>query len=97
VVVAVAVLLTGVLSLGDETVAVLLIVPGVDGAVTWMLMVGAVVLAAIDARVHVTVVEPEHDQPVPAAETRVEPAGSGSETLTFVAGTVAELLVTLIA
>ena len=56
VVVAVEVLLPGVLSLGDETVAVLVIVPGEPGAVTLMTMLGVVAPEArLAARVHVTV------------------------------------------
>jgi hypothetical protein len=101
--VAVAELLPGVLSLGDDTVAVFEIVPWLEGAVTGIVIVGAVVLGAIDARVHVTVVIPEtvaslQLQSVPEAEpdVYVVPEGSGSETLTDVAVTVDELFVTLI-
>jgi hypothetical protein len=96
VVIADAVLLPGVLSLGELTVAVLVIVPGLEGAVTTMVMLGAVVLGAIEALVQVTVVVPEQLHPVPVAETKVVSAGRGSLTLTEVAVTVEELFVTSI-
>src|SRR5205807_1437286 len=95
VVVAVAELLPAVLSFGELTVAVLEIVCAVEGAVTTIAILEAVVLGAIEARVQVTVDVPEQAQPVPVAETKVVPAGSGSETLTEVAVIVEELLVTL--
>ena len=77
---AVAELFPGVLSFGDVTVAVFEIVPAVLGAVTTIVMAGAVVLGAMEARVQFTVVVPEQAQPVPADETKVVPAGSGSDT-----------------
>ena len=94
VVVAVAVLLPGVLSLGELTVAVLLMVPAVGGAVTTIVMGGAAEFPVIDGRVHVTVAVPEQAQPVPLAETKVVPAGIVSATEIDVAAGV-ELLVTV--
>ena len=92
VVVSVSELLPGVLSFGEDTVAVLDRVWAVAGAVTLIVIVGALVFAAIDARVQVIVVVPEQVQPVPNP-VPVMPPGSGSETLTELAA-VAELLVT---
>src|SRR5205823_10622991 len=91
-VVAVAVLLPGVMSLGDETVAVLMIVavPAPAGAVTLTTMLGVVApTARFAARVHVTVPEAWAQlqlASVPANETNVVPAGRGSVTLTPDAG-----------
>src|SRR5688572_1321714 len=85
VVVAVAVLLPGLISFGEETVAVLVSVPTVLGAVTVMVMFGAL---APDARfpavrLHVTVPDAcVQFQSVPVALTNVTPAGSVSSTLT---------------
>ena len=64
---AVAVLLPGVLSLGDETVALLLIVPTLLGAVTTIVMFGAAPGARLPERLHVTVVVPVQAQFVPVA------------------------------
>jgi hypothetical protein len=84
------------LSFGELTVAVFEIVPAVAGAVTLIVIAGAVVLGAIEARVQVTVPDTFAQlQPVPDAETKLVPAGSGSETLTELAVIVAELFVTL--
>jgi hypothetical protein len=66
----------------------------VPGAVT-VIVIDADAPGASVARVHVTVVVPEQLQPVPVAETRLVPAGSGSETLTEFAVTVDELFVTV--
>src|SRR5438067_6570978 len=93
VVVAVAELLVVMLSLGEETVAVLLIVPVVPGAFTTRSKL-ADAPAARDVRVHVTVDVPEQLHPVPLAETNVVPVGIVSDTETDVAGTVFELFVT---
>ena len=95
VVVAVAELFAALLSLGDETVAVLLIVPAVDGAVTTIVKLALVFFTRV-ARVQVTVVVPEHAHPVPLAETNVVPAGSVSTTLTEVASMVVDGFVTAI-
>ena len=95
VVLAVAELLAALLSLGEVTVAVLLIVPAVDGAVTTIVMGGAAEFPVIDGRVHVTVVVPEQAQPVPLAEPKVVPTGIVSVTEIDVAAGV-ELLVTAI-
>jgi hypothetical protein len=92
VVVAVALLFAGVLSLGEDRVAVLLSVVAVPGALTTIVNV-AVVPAASVARVHVTVGLPEQLQPVPVDEMNVVPAGSGSDTLMELASIV-ELFVT---
>ena len=93
-VVSVSELLPGVLSFGDETVAVLDRVCSVAGAVTLIVITGALEFAAIEAVVQVIVVVPEQVQPVPEAEP-VMPPGSGSETLTEVAATVVELFETV--
>ena len=74
VVVAVSELLPVTLSLGEETVAVFVIVPVVLGAFTTRSKL-ADAPAARDARVHVTVDVPEQLQPVPLAETNVVPLG----------------------
>ena len=81
-------------SLGEDTVAVLDRVWAVAGAVTLIVITGALEFAAIEARVQVIVVVPEHVQPIPEAEP-VMPPGSGSETLTDVAATVVELFETV--
>src|SRR5438105_2603525 len=94
VVVAVSELLPVTLSLGEETVAVFVIVPVVLGAFTTRSKL-ADAPAARDARVHVTVDVPEQLQPVPLAETNVVPLGIVSDTVTDVAGTALELLVTV--
>ena len=93
-VVSVSELLPGVLSLGEDTVAVLDRVWAVAGAVTLIVITGALEFAAIEARVQVIVVVPEQVQPIPEAEP-VMPPGSGSETLTDVAATVVELFETV--
>src|SRR5256885_2236114 len=89
VVVAVAVSFPGVLSLGEDTVALLVIVPvgtaGVVVTVTVIVMFGASVPAAgfPPVRLHVTVPEALLQfQFVPVALTKVTPAGSVSTTLT---------------
>src|SRR5687768_1541068 len=92
VVISVSELFPVMLSLDEETVAVLLIVPGVDGAVTTILKL-SVAPAAIDGIVHVTGDDALHVQPVPPADTKVVPTGMVSDTLTDVAATVAELFV----
>jgi hypothetical protein len=94
VVVAVALLFPVVVSLGDDTVAVLVRVCGVLGAVT-VIVIAAVAPAASVARVHVTVAVPEQLQPVPFAETNVVVGGRVSETLTEFASVTALLFVTL--
>ena len=96
VVLAVALLFAVLVSFGELTVAVFEMVCAVEGAVTTIVIAGAVVLGAMDGRVQVTVVVPAQIQPVPVDETKVVPAGSGSDTLTEVAVIVDELLVTLI-
>jgi hypothetical protein len=83
------------LSLGELTDAVFESVAAVPGALTTMSKL-AEVPAASDGRVHVTVDVPEHVQPLPLAEMKVVAPGIVSVTLSDVAGTVAELLVTLI-
>ena len=95
VVVAVAELLPGVLSFGELTVAVLVIEPAVLGAVTTIVKLALVFFTSV-ARVQVTVVVPEHVQPVPDADTYVVPAGIVSTTLTEVASMVVDGFVTLI-
>src|SRR5439155_1067520 len=98
----VAVLFPGVMSLGDETVAVLLTVavPTPVGAVTLTTMLGVVALTArFAARVQVT--KPEacaqlQLASVPANETKVVPAGRGSVTLTPDAGSGPGMFETLI-
>ena len=95
VVLAVAELFAALLSLGELTVAVLLIVPAVDGAVTTIVMDGAVEFPVIEGRVHVTVVVPEQAQPGPLAEPKIVTAGIVSVTEIDDAAGV-ELLVTLI-
>jgi hypothetical protein len=87
VVVAVAELLPATLSLGEVTVAVLVRVVGVAGAVTTMSKL-AELAAASDGRVQVTGDAALHVQPVPLAETKVVPTGIVSETLTLFAPTV---------
>ena len=80
--------------MGEDTVAVLDRVWAVAGAVTLIVITGALEFAAIEARVQVIVVVPEQVQPIPEAEP-VMPPGSGSETLTEVAATVVELFETV--
>src|SRR3954451_3488956 len=87
VVVAVAELLPTTLSLGDVTVAVFVRVVAAAGAVTTMSKL-AELAAASEGRVHVTGDAALHVQAVPAAETKVVPAGIVSETLTLFAVTV---------
>lgn len=78
------------------TVAVLLIGLVADPVtVATRVMADALVLVARVGIVHVTVVVPVQVHPVPLAETKVVPAGRGSETETEVAATVALLLVTV--
>jgi hypothetical protein len=86
-VLAVAVLFAGVMSFGDETVALLLIevVPVPPGAVTVIVMFGASAPFARlpPVRLHVTVPEALLQvQFVPVALTKVAVAGSVSTTLT---------------
>src|SRR6185369_9261703 len=68
----------------DDTDAALTAEPAEAGASMVTVIAGAAPTAS-EARVHVTVVVPEHDQPVPAADTSVAPAGRTSETETSVA------------
>jgi hypothetical protein len=86
VVVAVAVLLPGVLSFGEETVALFVIVFGgtVVGAVTTIVMLGAAPGARLPpVLLHVTVPDALLQfQFVPVALTNVTPAGSVSTTFT---------------
>ena len=69
------------------TVAVLTRMTVLAGAVTAIVMMGAVTVAASEGRVHVTemLATLVHVQPVPAAETNVTPAGSVSLTDRLVA------------
>jgi hypothetical protein len=92
---AVAVLLAVLLSFADETVALFVIEPSVEGVVTTIEKL-AVVFAAIDALVQVTLVVAVSGQvhPLPLALTKVTPLGRVSVTLTDVAEVVRELLVT---
>ena len=98
VVVAVAVLLPGVSSLGEETVAVFVIDPGVAGAVTTIVMSGAAPGARFPpVRLQVTV--PDElllVQFVPVALTKVTPLGSVSTTLTADAGSGPALLTLIV-
>ena len=83
VVLAVAVSLAGLGSgVADETVALLVSVPAWPGAVTTMVITGAVDPAVSVGRVQVTETLPAllHVQPAPMAETNVTPAGSVSAT-----------------
>jgi hypothetical protein len=84
VVVAVAVLLPGVLSFGEETVALLVIDPGVAGAVTTIVILGAAPGGKFPpVRLQVTVpVTLLQVQFVPVALTNATPLGSVSTTLT---------------
>jgi hypothetical protein len=97
-VVACAVLLVVFASFADETVALFVIKPSVEGAVT-MIEKLAAVFAAIDALVHVTLVVAVGGQvqPAPLALTKVTPLGKVSVTLTVEAAVVRELFVTAIA
>src|SRR5207244_3583435 len=86
---AVAVLLAGVLSFGEDTVALFVIVPGALGAVTVIVIGGASPAGPVPAarfppvRLQVTVPETLlHVQFVPVALTNVVPAGSVSTTFT---------------
>jgi hypothetical protein len=83
-VVAVAVLLPGVLSFGDDTVALLVIEPGVAGASTTIVMSGAAPGARFPpVRLQVTVPATLlQAQFAPVALTNVVPAGSVSTTFT---------------
>src|SRR5439155_22735199 len=98
----VAVLLPGVTSLGDETVALLLIVavPTPVGAVTLTTMLGVVALTArFAARVQVTVPKACTQlqlASVPANETNVVPAGKGSVPLTPEPGSGPGVFATLV-
>src|SRR6185436_4462768 len=88
---AVAVLLPGVLSFGDDTVALLVIVPGgTAGMFTTLAMIvrgGAEPTArGPPVRLQVIVVVPEQAHGDPDVEKRVVPAGSVSTTLTAAAG-----------
>ena len=95
VVVAVAELLPAMLSLGEVTEAVFERVAAVPGALTTMSKLAEAPIAS-DGRVHVTVDVPEQVHPVPLAETKVVATGIVSVTLSDVAATVLELLVTFI-
>lgn len=64
------------------TVAVFVTVVLVAGAVTLMVITGALVEGARDPIVHVTVLVPEQVQPAPVALLKVTPAGSVSTTVT---------------
>jgi hypothetical protein len=64
------------------TVAVFVIVVPLDGAVTSMVMAGAVVVAASAPIVQMTVLVPLQLQPVPETFVSVTPGGSVSVTLT---------------
>ncbi len=83
-VLAVAVLLAGVLSLGEETVALLVMDPPAIGAVTVIVMAGAAPGARFPpVRLHVTVPDAlAQFQFVPVALTNDVPAGRVSTTLT---------------
>src|SRR4051794_11540184 len=98
VVVAVAVLLAGVSSFGDDTVALLLIVPIVEGAVTTIVMFGAAPIGRFPAvRLHVTVPDALLQfQSVPVALTNVVPEGSVSTTFTAEAGSGPALLTPIV-
>src|SRR5687768_2505608 len=87
-VVAAAVLVAGVSSFGEETVAVFVIDPAVAGAVTTIVMSGAGPTGRLPpVRLHVTVPEAfAQFQFVPVALTNVTPAGSVSTTFTAEAG-----------
>ena len=71
-------------SVGEDTVTRFVAVPAAAGAVI-VTVIGGAAPGASDARVHVIVVEPPHDQPLPAAETSPAPEGSASDTETEVA------------
>ena len=97
VVVAVAVLFAGVSSVGDDTVALLVMEPGVSGAVTTIVMFGAEPGGRFPpVRLHVTVVVPVQTQLVPVAETRVVPAGNVSTTFTAEASSGPALLTPIV-
>src|SRR5687767_15295446 len=87
-VVAVAVLLPGVLSLGDDTVALLVMEPAVAGALTTIVISGASPTGRLPAvRWHVTVPDAlTQFQSVPVALTNDVPAGIVSTTFTAEAG-----------
>jgi hypothetical protein len=98
VVVAVAVLLPGVSSFGDEKVAVLVIYPAVAGAVTTIVKFGAAPGARFPpVRLHVTVPDALLQvQFVPVALTKVTPLGSVSTTLTADASSGPALLTPIV-
>jgi hypothetical protein len=98
VVVAVAVLLPGVLSFGEETVALLVIEPGVAGAVTTIVILGAGPGGRLPpVRLQVTVPDALlHVQLVPVALTNATPAGSVSTTLTADASSGPALLTPIV-
>lgn len=76
----------------EETVAVFVTVVPFAGAVTLMVMTGAVLLAASAPIVQVMVDEPLHVQPVPETEFSVRPAGRTSVTVTSFAAPAPMLL-----
>jgi hypothetical protein len=93
----VAELFPGVLSLGEETVAVLDTIPGRLGAVTISVMFGAAPTARFPVKLQVTVPETLlHVQLVPVALTKVDPAGRGSTTFTADAGSGPELFTPIV-
>jgi hypothetical protein len=98
VVVAVAVLLPAVLSFGEETVALLVIEPGVAGAVTTIVILGAGPGGRLPpVRLQVTVPDALlHVQLVPVALTNATPAGSVSTTLTADASSGPALLTPIV-
>ena len=95
VVVAVAELFAVLLSLGDETVAVLLSVVAIAGAVTTIVIV-ALVFGARVAMLQLVELVPVQVQPVAVRETNVVPAGMVSVTTTLAAATVVDGFVTVI-
>jgi hypothetical protein len=82
------------LSVADETVAVLLIVPAVAGAVTMIVIVAVVFFASV-VRVQETAIVPVQVQPAPVADCRDVPVGIVSETVTFAASIIVEGFVTV--
>jgi hypothetical protein len=95
---AVAVLLPGVLSFGDETVALLVMLPVVSGASTVIVMLGAAPSGRLPAvLLHVTVPDRwTQFQSVPNALWNVVPAGRVSTTLTADAGSGPVLLTPIV-
>ena len=98
-VVAVAVLFPGVSSFGDDTVALLVMEPAVLGAVTTIVMFGALALAGRLPPVRLQVTVPDtwlQLQLVPVALTNVVPAGKVSTTLTADAASGPALLTPMV-